>query len=558
MPVDRDPPHPAAPDVRLGDAQINFHGQRALVVGAGAVGMLRRELVAALGPVEARRRLTRFGFAHGFLDALALRDEFAWHDPLDGIRLGAQLHAVEGMVRPELLELIGPPEAPFAAKVLWRDSFEAEQRRRDAGPAPGPQCWMLEGYASGFASACLDREVSFRETSCAAVEGDRCVAVGRDAEGWARAGQPITDAETRADLMVELRRWHEGGAARDERATDWRGWPGAWPESGESVRERVERWADHAGLVLVSPELRKAWELGARVAPTDASVLVCGESGTGKESLVRLIHEHSARAAQLLVSVNCAAMTDTLLESELFGHVRGAFTDAIRDRAGLFETARSGTLFLDEVGEMSPALQAKLLRALEGHEIRPVGSDTGVTATPRIIAATNRDLRAAVRDGAFREDLYYRLAGFVIVIPPLRKRGAAIPALAQSLLRRAAAKLGRDVPTIAPDAMRALVAYPWPGNVRELQHAIEHALILSSASRITSADLPEDVREPARAGELPETFDLAAHERALIERALAEFGGNRRQAAEALRISPVTLWRRLKRHGARAPQKRRG
>jgi two-component system response regulator HydG len=247
-------------------------------------------------------------------------------------------------------------------------------------------------------------------------------------------------------------------------------------------------------------------------------------------------------------------MTDTLLESELFGHVRGAFTDAIRDRAGLFETARTGTLFLDEVGEMSPALQAKLLRALEGHEIRRVGSDTGVKATPRVIAATNRDLRAAVRAGAFREDLYYRLAAFVIVVPPLRRRVDAIPALAQAFLRRAASKLGREVPTIAPDAMRALVAYAWPGNVRELQHAIEHALILSSGSRISASDLPEDVSAPPRSGRVPEGLDLAAHERALIERALVEFGGNRRRAAEALHISTVTLWRRLKRHGLRTPQ----
>jgi transcriptional regulator with PAS, ATPase and Fis domain len=304
--------------------------------------------------------------------------------------------------------------------------------------------------------------------------------------------------------------------------------------------------------------MRESLELAARVAPLDTGVLISGESGTGKEYVVRMIHEQSARAGQPLVSVNCAALTETLLESELFGHVRGAFTDAIRDKAGLFEVASSGTLFLDEVGEMSAGLQAKLLRALQEREIRRVGSETSIKASPRIVAATNRDLRSAVHEGTFREDLFYRLAAFVIMVPPLRERREAIPALAQEFLQRAAARFGKDLQGIAPDAMRVLVDYDWPGNVRELQHAVERAAILAAGPRITARELPPELTLPD--GGLPagSGFDLEAHERALIERALAQFGGSRKRAAEALNISTVTLWRRIKQYGVRVPPARAG
>ena len=196
--------------------------------------------------------------------------------------------------------------------------------------------------------------------------------------------------------------------------------------------------------------------------------------------------------------------------------MRGAFTDAIRDKAGLFEVASSGTLFLDEVGEMSPALQAKLLRALQEHEIRRVGSETSIKASPRIVAATNRDLRAAVHAGTFREDLYYRLAAFVITVPPLRERREAVPALAQEFLRRAAARFNKDSQGLAPDAMRVLLDYGWPGNVRELQHAVERAVILAAGPRITAADLPPELRlqdggAPADSGIRPGGTGAGAH-----------------------------------------------
>jgi transcriptional regulator with PAS, ATPase and Fis domain len=288
------------------------------------------------------------------------------------------------------------------------------------------------------------------------------------------------------------------------------------------------------------------------VAPLDTTVLLQGESGTGKEYVARMIHDHSPRSGRPLVSVNCAALTETLLESELFGHVRGAFTGAVRDKPGLFEVASEGTLFLDEVGEMSPALQAKLLRALQEGEIRRVGGERSIRVSPRVIAATNRDLKSASAAGSFREDLYFRLGAFVIVVPPLRDQREAIPVMAQEFLRRAAARFKKDVRSIAPDAMSALVAYRWPGNVRQLENAIERAVILAQDTAVTREELPQELFEGNSRMLADDNLELEAHERRLIHLALERHAGNRRKAAEALRISTVTLWRKMKQYGLSA------
>ena len=541
-------------DVRLDHGQIRLRDARMLVVGSDALGGLRRELIAAAGVDMARRLLFRFGFASGYHDAVSLRTVAAWTDPLDGIRMGTQLQGLEGAAHADLVKASWQANsAGFQAELLWRHSYEAEQHLLHCGTAAAPACWTLAGYASGFASASLGREIYYRERQCAAVAGDHCAASGKDVEAWGEEGDRLR-AEYGCDtLLADLERGLDGlpnryqsGGRRDRRCS-------GHGRELEALRDRVEQYARRSQMVLVSAAMRESLELAARVAPLDTGVLVCGESGTGKEFVVRMIHEQSARAGQPLVSVNCAALTETLLESELFGHVRGAFTDAIRDKAGLFEVASTGTLFLDEVGEMSAGLQAKLLRALQEREIRRVGSETSIKASPRIIAATNRDLRAAVHAGTFREDLFYRLAAFVISVPPLRERREAIPALAQEFLRRAAARFERELVGIAPDAMRVLIDYDWPGNIRELEHAVERAAIMASGPRITSAELPPELHPPRGTAPAASDLDVRVHERALIERALAQHGGNRRRAAEALHISTVTLWRRMKQYGVRVP-----
>jgi transcriptional regulator with PAS, ATPase and Fis domain len=295
--------------------------------------------------------------------------------------------------------------------------------------------------------------------------------------------------------------------------------------------------------------MQEVLELAGRVAPLDTTVLVYGESGTGKEFIVRLIHDQSPRAPGPFVSINCAALTETLLESELFGHVRGAFTGAVRDKAGLFEVAGNGTLFLDEIGEVAPTVQAKLLRALQEREIRRVGAERNIKVNARVVAATNRDLRGAVEAGTFREDLYFRLGAFVITVPPLRERREDIPPLVHDFLGRAATRVKKDVKTVSPDAMTALMNYHWPGNVRELEHAIERAVIVARGNSIKVRELPPEVSQKTRLRPADDSLDLQAQERAMIERALERFRGNRRQAADALKISTVTLWRKMKQYG---------
>jgi transcriptional regulator with PAS, ATPase and Fis domain len=295
--------------------------------------------------------------------------------------------------------------------------------------------------------------------------------------------------------------------------------------------------------------MQEVLELAAQVAPLDTTVLVYGESGTGKEFVVRMIHDQSRRASGPFISVNCAALTETLLESELFGHVRGAFTGAVRDKAGLFEVASNGTLFLDEVGEVAPTIQAKLLRALQEREIRRVGAERTIKVNTRVVAATNRDLQAAIAAGTFREDLYFRLGAFVLSVPSLRNRREDVAPMVHEFVRRAATRMGKDVRTVSADAMALLIRYSWPGNVRELEHAIERAVILARGPNITVRELPAEIAQGRSRARAADTLDLKEHEQRLIRAGLERFKGNRRRAAEALNISPVTLWRKMKEYG---------
>jgi transcriptional regulator with PAS, ATPase and Fis domain len=433
--------------------------------------------------------------------------------------------------------------------VVWHESYVAEQHVHHYGKASAPVCWSLVGYASGFASACLGKEVYFREMSCAAQGNRHCVAIGRDAASWGAELDAIRADFQSATVGHEVERLHEAvrlraqALDRRERLLERR------ERELNLLRERINRHAAAKHFVAGSEAMRDALELAARVAPLDTTVLVSGESGTGKEFIVRLIHDQSPRAAAPFVSINCAALTETLLESELFGHVRGAFTGAVRDKAGLFEVAGSGTVFLDEIGEIAPTVQAKLLRALQEREIRRVGAERSITIHARVVAATNRDLRAAVEAGSFREDLYFRLAAFIITVPPLRDRREDIPPLVHHFLVRAAARMKKDVSSVSADAMTAMMNYRWPGNVRELEHAVERAVILANNPNVRLRDLPPEITQKPRGRAGDDTLDLQEHERVMIERALERFGGNRRQAAAALRISTVTLWRKMKQFG---------
>jgi two-component system nitrogen regulation response regulator GlnG len=317
------------------------------------------------------------------------------------------------------------------------------------------------------------------------------------------------------------------------------------------------------------PVVREVYKAIGRVAPTAATVLVLGESGTGKELVARAVYQHSKRAAGPFLAVNCAAIPEGLLESELFGHEKGAFTGADRKRVGKFEQCHGGTLFLDEVGEMTPATQAKLLRVLQDGTFERVGGSETVRADVRVIAATNRDLRAMAEDGRFRNDLYYRLAVFPVSLPPLRHRGDDIELLARHFVARYAREFEREATDLAPDAAAALLAYPWPGNVRELQSVIKQAIVQSRGPVLLAAFLPPEVARPSAAGPTPSgdtgewfrafargrldagTRDLYLEavrelERLILPVVLAHTGGNQLQAAEFLGMAPKTLRQKLR------------
>jgi DNA-binding NtrC family response regulator len=537
-------------DFRPDRGTIRLHEQRVVILSAAAMGLMRKELVDTLGQEAARRVLLRFGFADGYHDAVNLRARSSWASPLDGIRSGAMLHTLEGIVRADVRRAdYDEASGRFTEEVTWHGSYEAEQHVHHYGTSATPVCWSLVGYSSGFVSACLGQEIYFRETACAGQGGRQCSAIGRDVASWGSDIEAIR-ADFQADSLgheVERLRQAVGTRLKEldrrERLLERR------ERELNLLRERVSRHAAAKHFIASSQAMQEVLELAARVAPLDTTVLVYGESGTGKEFIVRLIHDQSPRAAAPFVSINCAALTETLLESELFGHVRGAFTGAVRDKAGLFEVAGQGTIFLDEIGEVAPTVQAKLLRALQEREIRRVGAERSITVHARVVAATNRDLRAAVEAGTFREDLYFRLGAFVIDVPPLRDRREDIPPLVHAFLVRAAGRMKKDTATVSADAMSALMHYRWPGNVRELEHAVERAVILANGPTIMVRDLPPEVTRKARHRAGDDTLNLQAQERASIERALERFGGNRRQAAEALDISTVTLWRRMKQYG---------
>ena len=320
----------------------------------------------------------------------------------------------------------------------------------------------------------------------------------------------------------------------------------------ESLRSALGAAAASPDIVAESDAMRGALDVIAKVARHRTTVLLTGPSGTGKEVLARELHRLSPRADGPFVAVNCAAIPEALLESELFGHVRGSFTGAVRDHGGLFEQASGGTLLLDEIGDLPTALQAKLLRVLQDGEIRRVGDRTTRTVDVRIVAATARDLEQDAREGRFREDLYYRLNVVSIRLSPLRERAEDLPPLIRQLLARHARRLGSAEPTVDPEAMLALLEHDWPGNVRELENALERAMVLARDGTIRREDLPAAVRGAAD-GDLSLRRQAAAAQETAIRAALERTGGNRRQAAELLGISVRTLFYRLQTLGIERP-----
>jgi len=523
---------------------LRFGGERVLLFDAVALGLLRRELIEALGTVGARAVLTRFGYAHGWLTAENLRRAFPWDSDAEWRVAGARLHTLQGLVR-YVAPSLGPTEitATTVHHWVWEDSYEAEQHLLHLGRSDEPVCWTLTGFASGYSSRAYGRDVYIVEHECRGMGAPVCRLEGRPIEGWGEAIAPhlpfykerSLDAAL-AHVVEQLKRSERRLRARQRHIRAGDGDPG-----------------DVGSLVAQSDATRRVLELAQRVAQVDSTVLLTGESGVGKERIARFIHERSARAARPFMALNCAAVPEGLLESELFGHTRGSFTGATQDRVGIFEEVNGGTLLLDEIGEVPPVMQVKLLRVLQEREIRRVGENRNRPVDVRVLAATNRDLVSEIRAARFREDLYYRLRVVELRVPALRERREDVLPLARSFLAVAAERAGRRVTGFTPAAAQRLLTYAWPGNVRELGNAVERAVVLTRRSRVDVDDLPPEiglaVPEPLVAGDVR---TLAQVERDYIASVLRAVGGNRAQAAAKLDIGTATLYRKLKRFGGGA------
>jgi len=517
---------------------IRFAGQRALLLDAVAMGLLRQYLVEGFGLTATRAVLTQFGFAHGWRMAEAMRAEFKWDTDDDWLRAGPRIHALEG-VEP------GSGGALSKEGVMVVASYEAEQHLLHFGRAEVPVCWTICGLTSGYISRTIGKEVYVLEDRCIGKGDAACHHLGRTREQWgderAEELRFFEPSRLREALDVSLHRVTETLKAAERKLREHR-----------RALVRVARDVDEPlGIVARSTAMRRVVDLASRVAKVDSTVLITGESGSGKERIARLVHEESSRAAGPFVAVNCGAITETLLESELFGHARGAFTGATQDRPGLFEAANNGTLLLDEIGEVSPGMQVKLLRTLQEREVRRVGENKSRSVDVRVLAATNRDLAHGVAGGAFRQDLYYRLKVVELHVPALRERRDDLLPLARVLLADAALRMKRKISGLAPGAADQLLRYEWPGNVRELENAMERAVALARGSRVELEDLPEDIRRafPIPVATKGTVRPLDEVEKEYILAALELNGGKQTLTAEQLQIGSATLYRKLKSYG---------
>jgi len=538
-----------AKDLRLTDlftfdprgGVMTFAGERVLIFDAVALGLLRKQLIDSFGFHAARAVLTRFGYSHGWRTAESLEGALPWADEREWRIAGGRLHRLKGLVTFEPVDAsrrTGPE--PFADAV-WKDSYEAEQHLLHLGQATEPVCWTLTGFASGYLSRANGRTIYAIEEACRGRGDAVCRMVGKELSAWGDAITPhLAFYET--DCLDEALKLVQKALRRAETRLH---------RASRTLAEADEDLV--SGMVARSEAMRGVVAMARRVAKSSATVLIYGESGVGKERIARLVHDASPRTGGPLVALNCAAMPESLLESELFGHAKGAFSGAVADRPGLFEAARGGTLFLDEIGEVPTAMQAKLLRVLEEREVRRVGENRTRPIDVRIVAATHRDLAAAVREGRFRQDLYFRLRVVEIRIPPLRERLDDVLPIARRVLAEAAAREGGAPKELGKGACRALFDHDWPGNVRELVNAMERAYILSEGPRVELGDLPPEIaggEAPHRGGGGDDTRTLAEVERDHILATLSAVGGNRARAAERLGIGVATLYRKIDQYGA--------
>ena len=533
------------------DGLIWLDQNRMVLMHAAALGELRKELIESIGHEQARRILTRAGYAAGVRDAEIARKVRGERSAIDAFVVGPQLHMLEGSVNVEPVRLeMDVKTGHFDGEFIWRNSWEADVHLQEFGHARDPVCWMQIGFASGYTSAFMGRFILFKETECSATGTNNCRIVGKPVEDWPDADEylPYYQEDSIVGRMLELR------------------------EQVDTLRSTICERKRSPSLIGASTGFQTAFSLISKAAGTNVTVLLLGQTGVGKERFARTLHEMSPRAEAPFVAVNCAALPHDLIESELFGVEKGAFTGAHASRMGKFERADGGTLFLDEIGELPLAAQAKLLRVLQEGEIERLGDERVRKVNVRLVAATNVDLQDAVKHGRFRGDLYYRLNVYPVTIPSLRERTSDIPLLVEAMVARFCAMHEKKLLGVTDKAMRMLKAYSWPGNIRELENIIERGVILTPQHDWIQAEhlfvdgsveenRPDGISEagtleadgPAPLGAralcesiLESAGSLDQVERLLLEYAVERSAGNLSGAARLLGITRPQLSYRLK------------
>jgi two-component system, NtrC family, response regulator HydG len=539
----------------LGDGRIWLNDQRMVLMQSVVLGRLREEIIDAFGLETAKAIFMRVGYMQGVRDAELVQKRWPQEDLTHALAAGPRVHTLEGFVKVTTKHFeFDSEKGSYFGEFYWDDSSEAAEHLASYGLSTEPVCWMQTGYPSGYTTKLFGKPVIFRETECMAMGAKRCVIVGQHVDAWGK------DVPERKYFGLEWK-------ARRSPPARWR------RRDTQDARPKAANEGNVA--VGVSAAFMRTRHLLEKVAATDATVLFMGESGVGKELFSNQLHALSGRADGPFVAINCAAIPENLVESELFGVERGAFTGATASRAGYFERGARGTLFLDEVSSLTYAAQAKLLRALQERTIERVGGTKTISVDVRVVAACNVDLAAEVAAGRFRQDLYFRLCVFPVLIPPLRERRDDIPLLMAHFLNFYSARHGRKLMGFTRRATDALLKYDYPGNIRELQNLIERGVVyadngstvdivhLFSGSELLppftvnmSADgrLAQSPFEPGSAGAHPmspsgapatfEQIESAAY-RSSLERA----NGNVAGAARLLNISRAQLEYRLRRLG---------
>ena len=456
--------------------QIHFHStegkiwlgeQRMLLMNLTSLAAFRREIVNSMGIERAKGFFLRLGYLSGLKDAELARKLRPHCDELDIFLAGPQLHSLKGMVKVVPLEIdLDQENGKFFGRFEWIDSWEVEICKTELGQMDEPACWVLLGYACSFTSSFMAREIIFREISCRGCGDERCIIEGRPAEEWPDAkdfpryfkADPLI--EELYDLQYQL----------------------------SSLRSTLQRQEGQYYGIGQSASYNKVCKMIDKAAQGKVSVLLLGETGVGKEVIARSVHLRSERDDQPFIAVNCAAIPPDLIEAELFGVEKGAYTGANQSREGRFERATGGTIFLDEVVELTPRAQATLLRVLQEGELERVGDNRTRKVNVRVIAATNESLEKAVEDGRFRADLFYRLNVFPVRIPPLRERVEDLPLLARHFLEKFHAEYDKRTLGLSDKALELCLSYHWPGNIRELENVIERGVILTDNNESISQD----------------------------------------------------------------------